>query len=46
MICDSCGRAVLAAYRVEREGEEVWVCLGELTPEEEDDVIEKNRREP
>ena len=43
--CESCGRDVLATYRVEREGEEVWVCLAELTPEEYDDMAEKNRRE-
>ena len=46
MRCDSCGRNVLATYRVEREGAELWVCLIELTPEEVDDVVEKNRREP
>jgi MoaA/NifB/PqqE/SkfB family radical SAM enzyme len=45
MLCDNCGRSVTNVYRVEREGEELWVCEGELTPEEYDLVAERNRRE-
>ena len=46
MRCELCGRSVANVYRVGRDGEEVWVCEGELTPEEFDEIAERNQREP
>ena len=42
--CESCGRDVASVYRVERDGEELWICTWELTPEEYDLMAERNQR--